>query len=226
MDKKKLSERDICTKYITPAIQRAGWDIQRQVREEYAFTDGRVIVRGNLTSRGKRKRADYLLFHKPNMPLAVVEAKDNNHAMGAGMQQGINYGTILDVPFVYASNGDGFIEHDMLTGRETELRLDQFPSPDELWQRYKAFKGITEKQEKIIEEPYFFSLGDKTPRYYQMVAVNRTVEAIAKGQDRILLVMATGTGKTYTAFQIIHRLWKAVEIPTPHVFGWFRIHQG
>src|SRR5699024_8863972 len=209
LDKKKLSERDICTKFITPAIEQSGWDIQRQIREEYTFTDGRVIVRGNLTSRGKRKRADYLLSYKPNLPIAIVEAKDNKHSIGSGLQQAMNYGDILDVPFVYASNGDGFIEHDMLTGKERELRLDEFPSPQDLWERYKYFQGIDDKQEEVITEPFYFAEGDKTPRYYQMVAINRTVEAIAKERDRILLVMATGTGKTYTAFQIIYRLWKS-----------------
>lgn len=209
VDKKKLSERDICTKFITPAIEQSGWDIHRQVREEYTFTDGRVIVRGNLTSRGKKKRADYLLSYKPNLPIAIVEAKDNKHSIGSGLQQAINYGDILDVPFVYSSNGDGFIEHDMLTGKERELRLHEFPTPNELWKRYKDFRGINDKQEEIITEPYYFAEGDKTPRYYQRIAINRTVEAIARGQNRLLLVMATGTGKTYTAFQIIHRLWKS-----------------
>ncbi|MFV8814477.1 EcoAI/FtnUII family type I restriction enzme subunit R [Aerococcus urinaeequi] len=209
VDKKKLSERDICTKFITPAIEQSGWDIHRQIREEYTFTDGRVIVRGNLTSRGKKKRSDYLLSYKPNLPIAIVEAKDNKHSIGSGLQQAINYGDILDVPFVYSSNGDGFIEHDMLTGTERELRLHEFPSPKELWNRYKDFHGIDERQEEIITEPYYFAEGDKTPRYYQRIAVNRAVEAIAKGQNRLLLVMATGTGKTYTAFQIIHRLWKS-----------------
>ncbi|MCH1626124.1 EcoAI/FtnUII family type I restriction enzme subunit R [Fredinandcohnia quinoae] len=209
MDKSKLSERDICTKFITPAIQQAGWDIKKQVREEYSFTDGRVIVRGNLTTRGKRKRADYLLYYQANLPIAIIEAKDNNHSIGSGMQQAIEYGDILDVPFVFSSNGDGFIEHDMLTGLEREVSLEQFPSPTDLWIRYKQFKGLTQEQEEIITEPYYYTIGDKTPRYYQLNAINRTIEAIAKGQDRILLVMATGTGKTYTAFQIIWRLWKA-----------------
>ena len=192
MNKKQLSERDICTKYITPAIKQGGWDIQKQIREEYTFTDGRVIVRGNLTSRGKRKRADYLLSYKPNLPIAIVEAKDNKHSIGSGLQQAINYGEILDVPFVYSSNGDGFMEHDMLTGKERELQLDEFPSPEELWKRYKQFNGIDEKQEEIITEPFYYSEGDKTPRYYQTIAINRTVEAIAKGRNRLLLVMATG----------------------------------
>lgn len=209
INKRELSEEDIKMKYITPAIIEAGWDIKKQVRAEYTFTDGRVIVRGNLTSRGKKKRADYLLFYKPNLPIAIIEAKDNRHSVGAGMQQGIEYAEILDVPFVYSSNGDGFIEHDMKNGTERELNLKEFPSTDELWNRYKGVKEITPEQEEIITEPYYFTAGDKQPRYYQRNAVNRTIEAIAKGKDRILLVMATGTGKTYTAFQIIYRLWKS-----------------
>lgn len=206
MNKKDMSERDICTKYITPALVKAGWDIKNQIREEFTFTDGRVIVRGNVTTRGKKKRADYILYHQTNLPIAVVEAKDNKHSLGDGMQQAINYADILDVQFAYSSNGDGFIEHDMKTGKEREISLDEFPSPKELWNRYKNINEITDEQEEIITEPYYYKQGDKTPRYYQRVAINRTVEAIAKGQDRILLVMATGTGKTYTAFQIIHRL--------------------
>lgn len=208
-NKKSMSEEDIKMKYITPAIEKSGWDIKKQIRAEYTFTDGRVIVRGNLTSRGKKKRADYILFYKPNMPLAIVEAKDNKHSVGAGIQQAIDYAEILDVPFVYSSNGDGFIEHDMLTGKERELSIDEFPSCNELWSRYIQSKGLTEEQEKIITEPYFFQAGDKQPRYYQRNAINRTMEAIAKGQDRILLVMATGVGKTYVAFNIIYRLWKS-----------------
>ena len=206
MNKKDMSERDICTKYITPALVNAGWDIKKQIREEVTFTDGRVIVRGNVTTRGKRKRADYILYHKSNLPIAVVEAKDNNHSIGAGMQQAINYADILDIQFAYSSNGDGFIEHDLKKGTEREISLDEFPTPEELWEHYKEANDITPEQEKIITEQYHFTLGDKTPRYYQRIAINRTVEAVAKGQARILLVMATGTGKTYTAFQIIHRL--------------------
>ena len=209
INKKALSEEDIKMKYITPAIEKAGWDIKTQVRAEYSFTDGRIIVRGNLVARGKRKRADYILSYKPNMPLAIIEAKDNNKPMGAGMQQALEYGDILDIPFIYSSNGDGFIEHDNFTGKERELSLEEFPSPDELWERYKAGKGIQAHEEKIISEDYFFDMSGKSPRYYQRVAINRTIEAISKGQDRILLVMATGTGKTYTAFQIIYRLWKS-----------------
>lgn len=209
INKKTLSEEDIKMKYITPAIEKAGWDIKTQVRAEYSFTDGRIIVRKNLVARGKRKRADYILSYKPNIPLAIIEAKDNKKSMGAGMQQGLEYGDILDIPFIYSSNGDGFIEHDNFTGKEKELRLDEFPSPSELWERYKNGKGIQSHEEKIVSEDYFFDMSGKTPRYYQRVAINRTIEAIAKGQDRILLVMATGTGKTYTAFQIIYRLWKS-----------------
>ena len=178
MNKKELSERDICTKFITPALVEAGWDLQKQIREEYTFTNGRVIVRGNLTARGKRKRADYLLFYRPNIPIAVIEAKDNKHDIGSGLQQAIHYGTILDVPFVYSSNGDGFVEHDMLTGKERELRLEEFPSPEELWNRYKSHKEIDETQERIITQPYYFAPGDKEPRYYQRIAINRTIEAI------------------------------------------------
>lgn len=208
-NKKKLSEEDIKMKYITPAIEQAGWDIKKQIRAEYTFTDGRVIVRGNVTTRGKKKRADYILFYKPNMPLAIIEAKDNRHSVGAGMQQGFEYGEILDIPFVYSSNGDGFIEHDRFTGKERELSLDEFPTRDELWSRYLVAKGLNKEQEEIITEPYFFKAGDKQPRYYQRNAINRTIEAIAKGQERILLVMATGVGKTYVAFNIIYRLWKS-----------------
>lgn len=208
-NKKKLSEEDIKMKYITPAIEQAGWDIKKQVRAEYTFTDGRVIVRGNVTTRGKKKRADYILFYKANMPLAIIEAKDNRHSVGAGMQQGLEYGEILDIPFVYSSNGDGFIEHDRFTGKERELSLDEFPTRDELWSRYLVAKGLNKQQEEIITEPYFFKAGDKQPRYYQRNAINRTIEAIAKGQERILLVMATGVGKTYVAFNIIYRLWKS-----------------
>lgn len=213
LDKKNLSERDICTKYIQPALEKAGWNRLTQIREEVTFTDGRIYVKGNLTSRGKRKRADYILYHKPNIPIAIIEAKDNKHSVKAGIQQGLGYAEILDIPSVYSSNGDGFYEHDRTCtdGKiEQELSLDEFPSPETLWQRYKKYKGIiTEEQERITTQDYFFDSTGRTPRYYQTCAINRTVEAIAKGQDRILLTMATGTGKTYTAFQIIHRLWKS-----------------
>lgn len=209
MRKHEMTEEDIKLQFITPAIEGAGWDRLRQIRMEYNFTDGRVIVRGNVTARGRRKRTDYLLYYKPNLPLAIVEAKDNRHSLGAGMQQGIEYAQCLDVPFVYSSNGDGFLEHDMQRGTEREIKLDEFPSPEDLWTRYKSDTAMTPEQEQLITEPYYFQPGDKTPRYYQRVAINRTIDAIARGQNRILLVMATGTGKTYTAFQIIHRLWKS-----------------
>lgn len=209
MKKHEMTEEDIKLQFITPAIESAGWDKLKQIKMEYNFTDGRVIVRGNITARGKRKRTDYLLYYKPNLPLAIVEAKDNRHSIGAGMQQGIEYAECLDVPFVYSSNGDGFLEHDMLCGKEREIKLEEFPSPEELWRRYKGDTSMTSDQETLITEPYYFQPGDKTPRYYQRIAINRTIDAIARGQNRILLVMATGTGKTYTAFQIIHRLWKS-----------------
>ncbi|MGY0218370.1 EcoAI/FtnUII family type I restriction enzme subunit R [Endozoicomonadaceae bacterium StTr2] len=212
MNKKQLSERDICTKFITPAIVKSGWDIHNQIREEVTFTDGRIIVRGKLHSRGKRRRADYILYRQKNQPLAIVEAKDNKQSIGAGMQQALEYAEALDVPFAFSSNGDGFIFHDR-TGnaavKESELTLDQFPSPEELWQRYCQWKGLTGTALTTVETPYYDDGSGRTPRYYQTNAINRTVEAVAKGQDRILLVMATGTGKTYTAFQIIWRLWKS-----------------
>ncbi|PGM59906.1 EcoAI/FtnUII family type I restriction enzme subunit R [Bacillus sp. AFS053548] len=209
MNKQKLTERDICTKYITPSILSSGWDLHKQVREEYQITDGRIIVRGSLVTRGAKKRADYVLFYKSNIPIAVIEAKDNNHSVGHGIQQAIGYGEMLKVPFVYSSNGDGFVEHDLLTGKERNLNINEFPSPEQLWNRYKQHNKIDHQEEELITEPYYFQLGDKTPRYYQMNAVNETIKAVAKGQNRVLLVMATGTGKTYTAFQIIYRLWKA-----------------
>lgn len=206
--KKEMTEEDIKHRYITPAINQAGWKSE-QIWMEHSFTDGRVIVRGNLTSRGKKKRADYVLVHKKHLPIAIVEAKDNRQGIGAGIQQAIEYGEMLDIPFLYSSNGDGFVEHDRTTGKERTITLDQFPTEEELWQRYTIWKNLTQHETKIIEEPYYFQLGDKSPRYYQRVAVNRTVNAVAKGQRRIMLVMATGTGKTYTAFQIIYRLWRA-----------------
>ncbi len=213
IDKKKLSERDICTKFITPAIKKAGWNTQTQLLEEVSFTDGKIYVRGKLTARGARKRADYILYYKPNIPIAIVEAKDNKHSISAGIQQGLEYAKILDIPFVFSSNGDGFLFHDktQTSGNiETELDNESFPSPQELWTKYKKYKGIeTPEAEKVVEQDYFFDGSGRTPRYYQQNAINRTLEAIAKGQDRIILVMATGTGKTYTAFQIIHRLWKS-----------------
>ena len=212
MDKKALSEQDIRTKFVTPAIQQAGWDIQIQVREEVTFTAGRIQVRGKLVSRGKTKRADYILYHKPNIPLALIEAKDNNHSVGDGMQQALDYGSTLDIPFVYSTNGDAFLEHDRTksTGPvEIELALHEFPTSSVLWQRYRAARNIADNQEPFVTQDYYVDVSGKAPRYYQLIAINRAVEAIAKGQNRILLVMATGTGKTYTAFQIIWRLWKS-----------------
>ena len=212
-NKKNLSERDICTKFINPTLENAGWDMQRQVHEEVSFTDGRIYVKGNLTTRGKRKRADYILYYKANIPVAVIEAKDNTHSVMAGIQQGLGYATILDIPTVFSSNGDGFYAHDRTaTGGtvEREISLNSFPTPEALWERYKRYKGIeTSEAERISSQDYFFDGTGRTPRYYQQIAINRSVEAIANGQPRILLTMATGTGKTYTAFQIIHRLWKA-----------------
>ena len=205
--KRNMTEEEIKLNFITPAITEK-WD-KGLIRMEQNFTDGRVIVRGDTVARGKRKKADYILYYKRNLPLAIVEAKDNKQSVGAGMQQGIEYAEILDIPFVYSSNGNAFLERDMANGTEREISLDEFPTPDELWARHKKEHQITPEQEKLITEPYYFQIGDKTPRYYQRVAINRTVEAVAKGQNRILLIMATGTGKTYTAFQIIHRLWKA-----------------
>lgn len=212
MDKRALSERDICTQFIVPALRGAGWDFETQVREEVSFTRGRVIVRGKLHSRGEAKRADFVLYHQPNVPLAVIEAKDNNYALGSGMQQALGYADHLQVPFVFSSNGDGFLFHDRtgLSDRlEQELTLGQFPTPQELWRRYCQWRGLGEGAVQRVEAPYYDDGSGRSPRYYQVNAINRSVEAVARGQSRILLVMATGTGKTYTAFQIIWRLWKS-----------------
>ena len=212
MNKKDLSERDICTKFITPAVVNAGWDIQWQIREEVGFTKGRIIVRGKLVTRGKAQRADYILYYKPNIPIALIEAKDNNNPVGSGIQQAIKYAATLDIPFVFSSNGDAFLFHDR-TGQssqtETDLPLDGFPAPDQLWESYRKWKDLAPAQEEVVLQDYHEDASGKEPRYYQRIAINKTIEAIAKGEDRILLVMATGTGKTYTAFQIIWRLWKA-----------------
>lgn len=208
LGKRNLSEEDIKLRYITPAIQNAGWE-NKQIRMEYAFTAGRIILRGNITARGKKKSADYLLSYKSNFPLAVVEAKDNKHSVGAGLQQAIEYARELDVPYVYASNGDGFVEQNLITGEVKELKLEEFPSPEDLYKKYKIDKGIDEAEEKVILAPYYYIPDYKTPRYYQRVAINKTVDAVAKGQNRVLLVSATGTGKTYMTFQIIYRLWKS-----------------
>ena len=219
MDKKekiKLSESDICDLFITPAIKNAGWEPMTQIRREVTLTPGPIIVRGNLCSRNKKKKkfADYVLSRQASIPVAVVEAKDNNHTVGQGMQQALGYADILNVPSAFSSNGDGFASHNKaaLSGEdiETEFGLKEFPGPDELWRRYKAFRNIKDEQEKLILEPYHVDISSKKePRYYQVEAINRTIEAVAGGKRRALLVMATGTGKTYTTFQIIWRLWKA-----------------
>lgn len=211
-DKRSLNETEIRSIFISKAITDAGWDKLTQIREEFGFTKGRIIVRGKLVTRGKAKRADYILYYKPNIPLAVIEAKDNNHSVGDGMQQALEYAVTLDIPFVFSSNGDGFVFHDR-TGlseeKEATLALNEFPSPTALWAKYCAWKGLTPEAEQIVLQDYYDDGSEKTPRYYQVNAVNAAIEAIAKGQNRILLVMATGTGKTYTAFQIIWKLWKS-----------------
>lgn len=208
-----FTEADIKTKYILPAIKNAGWDLQTQVREEVSFTHGRIIVRGKMAARGTSKRADYILYYKPNIPLAIIEAKDDNHQLGDGMQQALEYAEILDIPFVFTSNGTGFRFHDKSgTSEQVErdIPLDCLPSPQELWKRYKKYRNIeAPTAEAVVSQDYYSDGSGKSPRYYQLNAINRTMEAIAKSQDRILLVMATGTGKTYTAFQIIWRLWKS-----------------
>lgn len=212
MSKKNLTERDICSKYITPALINSGWDLHVQIREEFPLTNGRIIVRGQLHTRAKNKRADYVLFYKPGIPIAVIEAKDNKHTVGDGMQQGLNYGEMINVPFVFSSNGNGFLFHNSLAKDsqvEKEITLEEFPSPESLWNMWCEHKEISPIQEAIISEDYYSDGSNKTPRYYQLLAINKTIEAVARGDNRILLVMATGTGKTYTAFQIIWRLWKS-----------------
>lgn len=207
INKKELKEQEIRTLFITPALKEKGWEVLKNMREEYYFTDGRVLVAGSQHSVAEGKKADYLLFHN-GKPIAVVEAKDNNHAVGGGIQQAIDYALILDLKFAYSSNGDAFLEHDFITGKETELKMDEFPTEENLYQRYLDSKHYTPEELKIVETPYYYDAYSHEPRYYQRIAVDRTVEAIAKGQQRVLVVMATGTGKTFTAFQIIHRLHK------------------
>ncbi len=211
LNKKQMTEEDIKTQYISPAIT-AKWNVQK-ITMETQITDGKINLKGNFAVREKPKRVDYLLYLSANNPIAVVEAKDNNHSVSAGLQQAMDYATMLDLPFAYSSNGDGFMEHDFLTGKEREFGLDEFPTEEELVARYKngcnGGSGITPPQEKILEQPYYSSQNTYPPRYYQRIAVNRTVDAIAHGQNRLLLVMATGTGKTYTAFQIVYRLLKS-----------------
>lgn len=204
LSKKNMTEEDIKLRYITPAIT-AKWNVEN-ITMETQITDGQYNLRGNIASRGPAKRADYLLYINANNPIAVVEAKDNNHSISHGLQQAMAYAQMLDLPFAYSSNGDGFAEHDFLTGKERILQLNEFPSQAELIARYKQEANINTEQETLIEQPYYSSQTTYPPRYYQRIAINRTLDAIAKGQNRILLVMATGTGKTYTAFQIVYRL--------------------
>ena len=185
LDKRNLTERDICTKFIMPAVKRAGWDEMLQIREEVFFTAGRIIVRGKLVTRGKGKKADFVLYYKPNIPIAIIEAKDNNHSVGDGMQQGLDYAATLDVPFVFSSNGDGFVFHDRTctsTTKEANLGLDAFPTPADLWARYRSWKGLTPEAEQIVLQGYFDDGSKKSPRYYQVNAINATIEAIAKGR--------------------------------------------
>ena len=212
MDKKSLTEADIRSKFIDPAILGKGWT-ESQIRREHYFTDGRVIFLGQNHDRQKGKKADYILYRGNNLPIAIVEAKDNNHSVSFGLQQAITYAQMMDVPFVYSSNGDAFYEHDMLTGQERVISLEDFPTPEELIERYRGGanhgEGLSANELAVINQPYYSSQNTYEPRYYQRVAVNRTVDAVARGQNRILLVMATGTGKTYTAFQIVYRLLKS-----------------
>lgn len=209
-NKKSLSEEDIKLQYITPALNGAGWDNQH-MRMEYAFTDGRIIFQGQSShARKAKKYADYLLQAEPNkFPIAIVEAKDNNHAVSDGIGQAKTYADILDLKFAYSSNGDGFTEYDFITGQERNLALDEFPTPEQLIERLREVQRLTPEAQKIVDTPYYFDAYSHEPRYYQRIAIDRTVEAVAKGQKRILLVMATGTGKTFTSFQIIHRLTKS-----------------
>ena len=212
VSKKELSENSIYTHYVLPNLIKSGWDLQKQIRENVYFTDGRIYINGKKTKRGERKFADVILYYKPNIPIAIIEVKKNTLNEAAGIQQALDYGKILDIPIVFSTNGDGFIEHDRSGYSktiETNHSLDNFPSPQYMWTKYLHYKGIkTPDAAKIAEFNYFFDPAGRKPRYYQEIAINRSVEAIAKGQNRLLLVMATGTGKTYTAFQIIYRLWK------------------
>ena len=212
ISKKDLTETEIRTRYITPAITGSGWDVMSQIREEYKVTAGRIIANTATVRRDKALFADYVLFYKPNKPIAIVEAKDNNHTVGAGMQQALRYSDMMDVPFVFSSNGDKFLFHNKYItegANEIEIELNEFPSPEKLWEMYNEKNNVAPLQDRVMSEPYYVNNPNKQPRYYQVNAINRVTEAIANGQNRILLVMATGTGKTYTAFQIIWKLWKA-----------------
>lgn len=208
VNKKDLKEQEIRTMFISPALNNKGWKVPVNMREEKYFTDGRVLIAGSQYSVAEGKKADYLLYHN-GKPIAVVEAKDNNHAVGGGIQQAIDYALILDLKFAYSTNGDAFLEHDFITGKERELKMDEFPTEQELYDRYLETKHYTDEEQQIVETPYYFDAYSHEPRYYQRIAIDRTVEAIARGQKRVLVVMATGTGKTYTAFQIIHLLHKS-----------------
>jgi type I restriction enzyme, R subunit len=212
VNKRDLSEADICAKFITPAVIAATWDEQSQIKREVHFTKGQIHVRGKMVVRGKSKFADYVLYYKPNIPIAIIEAKENNRSIGDGMQQALEYAEILNIPFVFSSNGDGFLFHDRtgtMAETETTLGMTAFPPPEQLWAVYRQWKGLSPEAEQVVLQDYFDDGLGREPRYYQRNAINASIEAIAKGQDRLLLVMATGTGKTYTAFQIIWRLWKA-----------------
>lgn len=202
---KQLSEEDIKNRYITPKIEQSGWD-KEHMRMEYYFTAGRIMVQGKLKHRKQGKKADYLLYTKENYPIAVVEAKDYNHTSSDGLQQAMEYADILDLQFAYSTNGEEFVEHDMVTGAERHIPMDKFPTPLELRERFKATKNYSKEEEEIVDFPYYTNADSHEPRYYQRIAINKTIEAVARGQKRIMLVMATGTGKTFTAFQIIHRL--------------------
>ena len=204
LPKRQMSEEDIKLQYITPSIL-SKWD-REKITMETRITDGKINLKGNFVFRERPKRADYILYLNANNPIAVVEAKDNTHSVSYGLQQAMEYAKMLDLPFAYSSNGDGFVEHDFLTGQEREFGLDEFPTEQELVARYKRESCLTPQQETILEQPYYTSQNTYPPRYYQRNAINRTVDAIARGQQRILLVMATGTAKTYTAFQIVYRM--------------------
>ena len=211
LSKHEMTEEDVKLHFITPAIL-SKWD-KNKITMETKITDGRINLKGNYVSRKKAKYADYILYYNKNKPIAIVEAKDNNHSISFGLQQAMEYARMLDIKFAYSSNGDGFMEHDFITGKERQLSMDEFPNEEELIIRWKTEsnngKGIENDELRIIDQPYYSSANTYDPRYYQRNAINRTVEAIAKGQTRLLLVMATGTGKSYTAFQIVYRLLKS-----------------
>ena len=213
LPKSQMTEEDIKLNFITPAIQERGWQDKITMETKVQFTDGRINISGNMTVRENPKKADYILYINANNPIAVVEAKDNKHSVSHGIQQAMTYAKMLDIPFAYSSNGDAFYEHDLLTGKEQNIPLNKFPTYDELVERFKLESnegvGISDKEMIIINQPYYTSQNIYPPRYYQRIAINRTVEAITRGEERLLLVMATGTGKTYTAFQIVYRLLKA-----------------